>query len=547
MPAGDPDGVGTTHDLLRRAPGPVIAAVVGLAYLCLAQYVIWLNDPVNAGAGYWPAAGVTLAALVLLPVRRWPWVLGAVVAAEIGGDALHDYPLVPSTWWAAGNALEPLVAATILRRMSGDRGGRLAPLPSLVGFLVAGVFIGPMVGAAVGTTGTIVEYGGTWGDVFAKWWVGDGLGVLVVAPLLLCFREARATPRSRRELLLLAAAVIVVPVLAFRGWDREWDIALPYTVFPLVMWASVRFGVRGAAIAGFAVAEIANLTNAVGHGPFGLPGDDGEAKTVLQVFLGSALTAGLVIAALVLDAVGRARVYEAQRTVADVLQAAVLPAELPVVPGLALAARYAPAVDDDISHVGGDWFDAFTDPTGALTVVVGDVSGHDVGAALVMGQVRNGMRTLFIEHDDAAHVLSVLDRQLAHVPEGHIATVVCIRHRDGDLLWSSAGHPPLLHLRRDGTAEYLRGTWGPVLGVGDGVHALNPARLEPGEALIAFTDGVVEHRDWSLTDGFEHLRRLAETAPSRAPQALCDHLLAEGLDGRQRTDDACILVLGRVD
>src|SRR5687768_10857046 len=88
--AVDVSGAGRAYDLLARAPGPVLAALVGLTYLGLAQYVIWLNDPVNAGAGYWPAAGVTLAALVLVPVRRWPWVLGAVVVAEIGGDALHD-------------------------------------------------------------------------------------------------------------------------------------------------------------------------------------------------------------------------------------------------------------------------------------------------------------------------------------------------------------------------------------------------------------------------------------------------------------------------
>ena len=539
-------GAGRGYDLLQRTPGPALAVLVGLTYLGLAQYVIWLNDPVNAGAGYWPAAGVTLAALVLVPVRRWPWVLGAVVAAEVGGDALHDYPLATSAWWAAGNAIEPLVAATVLRRVGSN--GRLAPLRDLVWFLVAGVLLGPLVGAAIGSVGTAAEFGTPWIDVFLKWWAGDGLGVLVVAPLLLCFREPRGTRRSRQELLAMATIVVAVPALAFRGWDHDWDIALPYVVLPLVMWASVRFGVRGAAVAGFAVAEIANLANALGYGPFGIRGDVGQAKTILQVFLGSGLTAGLVLAVLVLDAVRRARTYEAQRTVADVLQAAVLPNDLPAVPGLVLAARAAPVVEDDVSRVGGDWYDAFTVANGDLTIVVGDVSGHDLAAAMVMGQVRNGLRTLFVEDDDPARALGVLDRQLAHVVDGPIATAVCIRYRDGDLVWTSAGHPPLLVLRHDGTAEYLEGAPGPVLGVGVGVGAYAPqvARLEPGDLLIAFTDGVVEHRDWSLDEGFEHLRRLAETAPSREPTELCEHLLARGLRGRTRSDDACVLVMARL-
>ena len=539
---GGSDGGSDALDVLRRASGPAIALVVGLAYLALAQYVIWLNDPVNAGAGYWPAAGLTLAALVLVPVRRWPWVLGAVVAAEIGGDALHDYPLAPSAWWAAGNAIEPLVAALVLRRVGA---GRLAPLRDLAWFLVAGVLLGPLVGAAIGSIGTAAEYGNGWSDVFLKWWAGDGLGVLVVAPLLLCFREPRGTPRSRREMLVLAAVAVLVPALAFRGWDHQWDIALPYVVFPLVMWASVRFGIRGAAVVGFTVAEIANLANALGYGPFGIRGDQGQAKTILQVFLGSGLTAGLVIAVLVLDAVRRARRYEAQRAVADVLQAAVLPEDLPTVPGVVFAARYAPAVEDDVSHVGGDWYDAFTVANDDLTIVVGDVAGHDLAAALVMGQVRNGLRTLFVEHDDPAHVLGVLDRQLAHVLDGPIVTAVCVRYRDGDLRWTSAGHPPLLVVRRDGTAAYLDGEPGPVLGIGGGAYDSHVADLERGDLLVAFTDGVVEHRDWSLEEGFEHLRRLAETAPSREPDALCERLLAGGLRGRARSDDACVLVVAR--
>lgn len=531
---------------LAATPGPVVAAVVGLGYLATAQYVIWLNDPVNEGAGYWPPAGLTLVALLLLPVRRWGWVLGAVVAAEIGGDSLHGYPLAASSWWAAANVAEPVVAALLLRRFG--HGGRLAPLDDLLRFLLVGVVIGPFVGALIGSVGTSSAFDVAQVDVLLKWWAGDGLGVLVVAPLLLCFRERRVPTPPRLEVAAIGAAVVAVPMLAFRNWDPEWDIVLPCLIFPLVMWASVRLGIRGAAIAGFVVAEVANLSTSVGYGPFDLaPGAGGHAVTVLQVFLGSALTTALVIATLVQDALDRTRQYERQRSVADALQVAVLPERLPDVPGLALAARYAPASTDAAVHIGGDWYDVFRLPDGSTAFVVGDVAGHDLAAAIVMGQLRNGLRSLLTELGDPGRVMAALDRQLAAAAEGALATAIIAVYRQGELSWSNAGHPPLLLAPADGAVRYLDEGRGRLVGVGSGRYVTQQVRLRPGDVVIGFTDGVVEHRSWSLSEGFSHAAGLVATAPSRQAQALCDLLFTGGLGGRRRGDDACVLAVQRVD
>jgi len=267
---------------------------------------------VNAGAGYWPAAGVTLVALLMLPGRRWGWVLGAVVITEIGGDALHGYALVPSSWWAAGNVVGPVAGALLLRRFA--HGGRMSPIGSLARFIVLGVVIGLLVGAALGGVGTWAEYGTPYGDVLLKWWAGDGLGVLVVAPLLLCLRERPATARSRREALGALAVVAAITLLAFRNWHQQWDVVVPFLILPALMLTSVRLGIRGAAVAGFLVAELANLATALGYGPFRLaPESDLYAVTVLQVFLAVALTASMVVAVLTQQAVETTRLSDRHR------------------------------------------------------------------------------------------------------------------------------------------------------------------------------------------------------------------------------------------
>lgn len=534
----------TTSSTEGRVPGPVIAGVVGVGYFALAQYVIWLNDPVRAGAGYWPAAGLTLAALVVLPARRWGWVLGAVVVAEIGGGALQDYPLEATSWWAAANVAVPLVAALLLRRFG--HGGRLAPVGDLLWFLLAGVVVGPFVGAAIGSVGTSSAFGTDQVDVLLKWWAGDGLGVLVVSPLLLCFRERPATRRAPVEAAALAVTTLVVSVLVFRNWHPVWDVVTPYAVFPLLAWAGIRFGIRGAAITGFAVAEAANLATALHYGPFHLvAGPTGHAITALQLYLTVAVGAGLLIATLVHDTVARTRLYERQRSVADALQEAVLPDRLPTVPGLTFAARYLPASSDAAVHVGGDWYDAFELPNGRTAFVVGDVAGHDLAAAVVMGHLRNGLRSLLIELDDPAQVMAALDRQLTTSDDAALATVIIAVVDDGEIRWVNAGHPPLLLAPAEGPAGYLDGGPDPMIGIGigQGHYVSRVAPLRPGDLVVGFTDGLVEHRTWSLDEGFAHLVRLVDTTPTRDPERVCDLLLAEGLGGRHPEDDACILAV----
>lgn len=286
-----------------RLPGPVIWIVTGLCYLALAQFVISLNNPVFFGAGFWPAAGLSLALLLLLPTRRWAWVLAGVATAEFGGDLLRGYPAGAASFWTLGNCIEPLVGAYLIRRFS-HGGGTLAPLSQLSRFIIFGVVVGPFAGATIGSLGTILFFDSDVWTVWSKYLVGDALGVLVIAPALLCWSE-RSSWRSFTERLLISTSSILVTLVVFRNWDGGWDVTLPYLIVPFLTWAGLRFGVRGVAMASFVVANVANWSTANGYGPFAISGETEHAVTLLQLFLGITLTASFMLAAVVSDLTDR--------------------------------------------------------------------------------------------------------------------------------------------------------------------------------------------------------------------------------------------------
>jgi signal transduction histidine kinase len=286
-------------DALNRLPRPTLLAIVAALYLALAQASIWLNDPVQLGAAFWPAAGLSLGLLLVLDRPAWPWVLTGVAIAEVGGDLLHGYPVSGIVFWAAGNVVEPLVGALLIRRFSSERGS-LTPLRSLLGFVLWGVLAGPLVGATIGSIGTVVSQSLPPAMVWPKYVVGDALGVLVVAPVLLTWGH-RGPARPRVEAGLLAASSAAATFLVFRNWDVVWDVTLPYLIVPFLVWAGLRFGLRGVALIALMIATIANVATSTGYGPFAITGGTEHAVTLLQVFLGISLTTGLVLASLASD------------------------------------------------------------------------------------------------------------------------------------------------------------------------------------------------------------------------------------------------------
>lgn len=234
-----------------------------------------------------------------------------------------------------------------------------------------------------------------------------------------------------------------------------------------------------------------------------------------------------------------------EHRVKESLQRAVLPARLPSVAGVELAARYLPA--DMPSLVGGDWYDAFCLPDGSLAVATGDVVGHDLDAAATMGQVRNALRAYAFGSDSPADVLARLNRLITGLGDTGLATALFGRLDPAQRLfrWSCGGHPPPLLIGADGV-RLLSCPAGVMLGAVPSAEAHYGdahAALEPDDLLVLYTDGLIERRDRDLDEGFAALAAAAGDLQGRAAEAVCATLMDRLLPGQEHEDDVCLLVV----
>ncbi|WP_093877328.1 SpoIIE family protein phosphatase [Streptomyces sp. TLI_105] len=237
--------------------------------------------------------------------------------------------------------------------------------------------------------------------------------------------------------------------------------------------------------------------------------------------------------------IDNARLYTTQREAALTLQRSLTNNELPAVTGLELTGRYLPASSHD---VGGDWFDVIALPGGRTGLVIGDVMGHGIHAAAVMGQLRTAVRTL-ARHDIApARMLSSLDAVVADLGEDEMATCVYAVHDPATGGWviARAGHPPPAVATPDGTITFLDGPPGTPLGTGAHDFGTEEVVLPEGGLLVLYTDGLIEARDRDLDQG---MRQLAEALRplDRPLDTLCDDVLGRLLAGPAQDDVAMLL------
>ena len=254
---------------------------------------------------------------------------------------------------------------------------------------------------------------------------------------------------------------------------------------------------------------------------------------------------------LVADRVGLAgqiRSRKLDQAAAPALQRSLLPAQLPPIPGVQLAARYVPGHD---LGVGGDWYDVFTLPSGWLGVVIGDVSGHGLASAVVMGRVRSALRAYALICDRPEEVLTLLDRKVRHFEAGSLTTALyaMISPDRSTIRVSSAGHlrPVLAAPGRPAVLPDL--PVDPPLGVGRlrGARRGTTLDFRPGAALVCYTDGLVERRDELIDLGIERLVRMVRADPGvpDAAEPVCAAIMA-GLGVEQPTDDIAVLVVCRL-
>nr|WP_281373085.1 SpoIIE family protein phosphatase [Kineococcus aurantiacus] len=252
-------------------------------------------------------------------------------------------------------------------------------------------------------------------------------------------------------------------------------------------------------------------------------------------------------AALALD---NARLYGQQQRIAEGLQRDLLtpPAQSP---HWQTAVRYRPAAQ--AAQVGGDWYDAFHQPDGSTMLVIGDVVGHDIGAAAAMGQLRNVLRGIsFAAPDGPAGLLGRLDAAMAGLGLSTMATALVGRlepQPDGVFLeFSSAGHPAPVLLRGTGTVVPLVAAdrrLGPdlLLGIDPGTERHDgELLLHEGDTLLFHTDGLVERRDQSLDVGTARLLDAVSRHAALGLEELCDAVLDDLLPEHPEDDVALVAV-----
>jgi serine phosphatase RsbU (regulator of sigma subunit)/integral membrane sensor domain MASE1 len=543
MPAGSFRS-GTIRAVARKHV--LILVGVALAYAAGAQTAYsWF------GAGvfpvFFPAAGVTVAALVLAPRSAWPFVLAGAASAELVVDLAHGTDIAPALGFVAANLTEATLGASLLLWVRGAVD--LSHRADLLAFLALPVALAPIAGGLLGAANAaLLGDGAEWPEFFFRWWIGDGLGVLVIAGAVIAVvRSGVGRIRGRwQEALVLTLAATVATALVF-AVDAVYWAYVPFAVMP---WIALRLGTAAVAIVGALIALIAaqevslapTLWNAVDVAP--------DAGVVyVQVAIALLTATSLLLAAEAGERENavreRARSDEQHRYEHDVavsLQRALLPERLVTHPLLGLAATYRPS--DTRLEVGGDWYETLPLPDGRVGVAVGDVVGHGLAAAAAMGQLRTAVAALAPE---CASPIDLLDQLDEFAQESMVYSTACFAAVDpvtGAVDHASAGHPPMLLVGPRGRCRFLDDgrSWPIRAGSGSrGVHGT--AVLEEGATLVLYSDGLVERRGEPIDRGLARLAASAERAAALGVEAFCAALVADLLGERHVQDDVVVVAV----
>jgi phosphoserine phosphatase RsbU/P len=229
------------------------------------------------------------------------------------------------------------------------------------------------------------------------------------------------------------------------------------------------------------------------------------------------------------------------RLAAAALQRSLVPTALPVVAGAELAARYIPGS----GGVGGDWYDVFTLPTGELCVVIGDVAGSGLPAAVIMGRMRSALRAYALETRDPAEVLGRLDRKMQHFEPDAMATVLYAVIDPGldRMDVCLAGHFPPVIAYPGRPAELASVPAGLIIGIADPApRPVTSLPIPPGALLCFYTDGLIERRGELIDDG---LARLCQAVTAQAPEVACATVMQQLVGGGPARDDIALLMVRR--
>ncbi|HEY6788552.1 MAG TPA: SpoIIE family protein phosphatase [Trebonia sp.] len=238
--------------------------------------------------------------------------------------------------------------------------------------------------------------------------------------------------------------------------------------------------------------------------------------------------------------IDNARLYTSEHYAAVTLQRSLLPRDIPQVAGLDIAYRYQPA--SEAAEIGGDWFDVIPLDRGQVGLVVGDVTGHGIRAAAIMGQLRTTTAALARLGCHPDQIMGQLSGVVA--AHGDEAGATCLHAvfdpRTRRCRLTSAGHPPPVLRHPDGTTEVIDLPTGLLLGAGHDRYPTVDRPLPAGSILAMYTDGLIEQPGQDIGIGMSRLARALADGPAHSLDELCDSVLAS-LAPRPRDDVALLL------
>jgi serine phosphatase RsbU (regulator of sigma subunit) len=252
----------------------------------------------------------------------------------------------------------------------------------------------------------------------------------------------------------------------------------------------------------------------------------------------------IAISGLIAQALERARLFDAEHARAQELQRALLPQELPALPAVTAAAQYLPAGPG--MDVGGDWYDVIPLSADRVALVIGDVMGHGLPEAVIMGRLRTAVQTLSDLELPPDEILGHLNDLVNGLRDDTFATCLYAIYDPTTAICSvaRAGHPPLAIVCPDGQVYFAKGQSDPPVGVADPPFEVVDLPVPQGGLLVLYTDGLIESAECDVDRGMSRLAELLRTHHAEGPAQLCDSLTAALMPAnRQCPDDAALLVV----
>ena len=538
----------------RMGPwGPVsLLFVVVVSYSVGSWLALRLIEASGLQSVFFIPSGITVAFLLRLSRRSWWLVLVGAGLAEFVMDVISGYTTAQALGFAAGNVVEPLLAAAIVTTSCGAFD--LARRRHFMWFTIGAVLIGPAAGAGVGAATDRLFGGDDFLTTFGQWWLGDALGVILVGSAILVWGSSR----DRRSLFSWWGALLILgSIMMTVAMFGMTDLPLVFPVLVGVVVAGVVFGARAVAMTALAIATTIAFVLANSVEPFIVALTQSSALVLTKLQLGAFTLAGLLIAAesherelatrLAARSVVETETLERERQrvhdLAVQLQRGLLPDKLLSRPGMDIAARYESA--SDVHEVGGDWYDAIELRDGRVALVVGDIVGHGIDAMISMGRLRAALSALAIHNDHPASLLTELDEFVGGPDGTAYATLfyAIVDTQEHIVTYASAGHPPALLVSPDGETIWLdQGQAEPLYGQVS-TRRQASAALQPGWSLVLYSDGLIEQRGESLSVGLQRLETLASELGDKRPDAMCDSLFESLVSDATRSDDTVLLVV----